>query len=235
MRSKARVTRLDLQELQAADYWNEELHEWLAECHAGVLLLTPHSIERPWVLKEATILTWRSRLDKRFKLFPALFDGVTSDMLEKGRFAPLVISSLQKVAGKTPEAIAEEIAQIVGPPAERDTPLDELAKTLTDLLVPPHVGGSVAEKLARKLGVDETRWVPGGPPEITRVRWIAGRLVRESLGEYTCVYDLMKDLVSTMSSALIAWQILEIVSPYSVSADAAGRLCEVARWPQKFQ
>jgi hypothetical protein len=152
---------LDLSELQAADDWNEEIHEWLAACHAGIVLLTPHSIERPWVLKEATILTWRRSLDTRhFKLFPALFDDVTDAMLEKAKFAPLVIKSLQAVAGKTPEAIANEVAQIIGDPMEVETPLDQLAKVLADLLVPPNAGQSTAEKLARKLGVDEKGWVP---------------------------------------------------------------------------
>jgi hypothetical protein len=226
---------LDLSELQAADDWNKELHEWLAACHAGIVLLTPHSIERPWVLKEATILTWRRSLDtQHFKLFPALFDGVTDAMLEKAKFAPLVIKSLQAVAGKTPEAIANEVAQIIGDPVEVETPLDQLAKVLADLLVPPNAGQSTAEKLARKLGVDEIGWVPNSPPELSRILLIAGRLVRENLGTYSDVYELMKDLLEAMPSISVARKVLALVAPYWVSTDAAVRLCEVAarheRW-----
>jgi TIR domain len=226
---------LDLSELQAADDWNEEIHEWLAACHAGIVLLTPHSIERPWVLKEATILTWRRSLDTRhFKLFPALFDDVTDAMLEKAKFAPLVIKSLQAVAGKTPEAIANEVAQIIGDPMEVETPLDQLAKVLADLLVPPNAGQSTAEKLARKLGVDEKGWVPNSPPELSRILLIAGRLVRENLGTYSDVYQLMKDLLEAMPSISVARKVLALVAPYWVSTDAAGRFCEVAARDERW-
>jgi hypothetical protein len=33
------------------------------------------TVERSWVLKEATILTWRNSLDAAFKLFPKIFVG----------------------------------------------------------------------------------------------------------------------------------------------------------------
>jgi len=198
-------------------------------------LLTPHSIERPWVLKEATILTWRRSLDTRhFKLFPALFDDVTDAMLEKAKFAPLVIKSLQAVAGKTPEAIANEVAQIIGDPMEVETPLDQLAKVLADLLVPPNAGQSTAEKLARKLGVDEKGWVPNSPPELSRILLIAGRLVRENLGTYSDVYQLMKDLLEAMPSISVARKVLALVAPYWVSTDAAGRFCEVAARDERW-
>lgn len=225
---------LDLRELQAADDWNKELHEWLAACHAGVILLTPHSVERPWVLKETTILTWRNSLDARFRLFPAVFDGVTDAMLKQQKFAPLVIRSIQKVAAKTPEEIASEIAQIIGPPIEVETPLDQLAKVLADLLVPPNAGKATAEKLARKLGIDEKVWVPNEPPELSRILLIAGRLVREDLGKYPNVYELMKDLLETMPSTSVARKVLGIVAPYWVSTDAAGQLCEVAARKERW-
>jgi hypothetical protein len=131
---------LDMRQLRASDDWNKELNEWLAGCHAGILLLTPHSVKRPWVLKEATILTWRRSLDPGFKLFPRVFEGVSSEMLAQEKFAPLIINSIQKVSNNTPRAIATEIAQIIGAPVEVDTPLDRLAKVLADLLTPPRAG-----------------------------------------------------------------------------------------------
>jgi hypothetical protein len=88
---------VEFKDIQSADDWNKEIHERLASCHAGVLLLTPESITRPWVLKEATILTWRRSLQPDcFKLFPIVFDGVTDQALEGQKFGPLVISSIQK-------------------------------------------------------------------------------------------------------------------------------------------
>lgn len=224
---------LDMRQLRASDDWNKELNEWLAGCHAGILLLTPHSVQRPWVLKEATILTWRRSLDAGFKLFPRIFEGVSAEILEREKFAPLLINSIQKVSNKTPTAIAREIAQIIGAPVEVETPLDRLAKVLADLLSPPRAGPSTAENLARKLGIDETLWVPNSPADVSHSRLIAGRILRENLGAYLGVYELTKDLLETMSREF-ALKALELVAPYWVPGDAAGRLCEITgrgeRW-----
>ena len=46
--------------LKAGDVWREGLHTALRTCSAGVVLLTPESLESQWVLKEATILSWRA-------------------------------------------------------------------------------------------------------------------------------------------------------------------------------
>lgn len=234
LRRKGFEVFLEFKDIQSADDWNKEIHERLASCHAGVLLLTPESITRPWVLKEATILTWRRSLQPDcFKLFPVVFDGVTDQALEQQKFGPLVISSIQKIAGRTPEAIAEEIKQVIGAAVETDTPLDQLAAVLADLLAPPVAGRSTAERLARKLGIDETRWAPNEPADLSRVLLIAGRLLQESLGHYKGVYDLMSDLLPTMSNEF-ARKTLTIVAPYWVPADAAGRLCEIVNRSQRW-
>src|SRR5678816_1440915 len=60
---------VDINELQAGRPWPKQLHEWMARCHAAVLLLTPNAVKSPWVLKEATILAWRLSLDKKLSLF----------------------------------------------------------------------------------------------------------------------------------------------------------------------
>src|SRR4051812_18264442 len=48
--------------LEPGDVWREAIHEALARCEGAVVLLTPESIESGWVLKEATILSWRAFL-----------------------------------------------------------------------------------------------------------------------------------------------------------------------------
>jgi hypothetical protein len=87
--------------------------------------------------------------------------------------------------------------------------------------------------LARKLGIDESVWVPNSPPDLSHIRLIAGRIVRENLGDYPGVYELMKDLLETMPREF-ALKALELVAPYWVSSEAAGRLCEITgrneRW-----
>src|SRR5437773_6595925 len=82
---------LDFKRLEPSFKWRSELDEWMATCHAAVLLLTPKALESQWVLKEATILAHRAARDTRFLLFPALLDGLTREQLtaKDSRFSPL--------------------------------------------------------------------------------------------------------------------------------------------------
>ena len=55
---------LDRDVLPPGEEWRHELHTWLGWCHAAVILFSPEALVSSWVLKEATILTWRRDLDK---------------------------------------------------------------------------------------------------------------------------------------------------------------------------
>jgi hypothetical protein len=112
---------------------------------------------------------------------------------------------------------------------ETDTPLDRFAAVLADLLSPLISGRSTAQNLAKKLGIDDARWASD---ERGLSRLIAGRLLQESLGQYNGVYELMSDLLPTMSTEF-ARKTLTIVAPYWVQADAAGRLCEIVNRDQR--
>src|SRR5262245_57840107 len=72
---------LDFERLEPAAKWRSEIDEWLAQCHAAVLMLTPKSLESAWVLKEATILAHRAARDDTFYLFPVLLEGLKRDDL----------------------------------------------------------------------------------------------------------------------------------------------------------
>lgn len=52
--------------------WDRLLDEWMAECHAAVLLLDTRALASPWVRKEAAILTWRWAADPDFLVIPVL-------------------------------------------------------------------------------------------------------------------------------------------------------------------
>ena len=57
--------------LPAGIDWEKRLNEWLAECHAAIILFSKRAIENSnWVKKEATILSWRRELEKDFILIP---------------------------------------------------------------------------------------------------------------------------------------------------------------------
>ena len=225
LEAKGYTVLFDRRRLQPGDDWNQELHEWLAWCHAGVLLLTPEALKSDWVLKEATILTWRRTLDPDFKLFPALLGGATADGLRERRFAPLMVRAVQALEGKTPEQIADEVEAVVGDEAEFDTPLDHLTGKLADLL--GKAGPNTLRAMARKLGVDDALWKSDEASTERRMGLIARRIVRESLGAYAGVDEVLFDVRSSLSREQME-EVLGLVAPYWVPAEAAGRLPEVA-------
>lgn len=58
--------------------WERYLNEWLAECDAAVILFSADSIQSWWVLKEATIVTWRRELNEQFTVVPVLIGDMDS-------------------------------------------------------------------------------------------------------------------------------------------------------------
>jgi hypothetical protein len=87
--------KLDRACLQAGDEWPLKLKQWLAECQAGVIFLTPEALESDWVLTETTILCWRHSLDSRVKVFPVWL-SVDDASLQRFGFKPTEISRIQR-------------------------------------------------------------------------------------------------------------------------------------------
>ena len=88
---------VDRDRLQAGDSWRDVLHEWLAECDAGLLLLSQRALASPWVLKESTVLAYRKAIDTDFPLYPVLLEGLKSDALASQGFSPLCLRDLQAI------------------------------------------------------------------------------------------------------------------------------------------
>jgi hypothetical protein len=83
--------------------WEKRLNEWLAECHAAIILFSRPAIENSnWVKKEASILSWRRELDKNFRLIPVLLKGQTCpEDLECDLFGTLRINKDQCIRDVT--------------------------------------------------------------------------------------------------------------------------------------
>lgn len=77
--------------------WERRLNEWLAECHAAIILFSERARTKSnWVKKEATILSWRREIQENFTLIPVLLDGQTDpDDLEQDLFGTLRINKSQ--------------------------------------------------------------------------------------------------------------------------------------------
>jgi hypothetical protein len=82
--------------LNPGDIWQDGLHRALRTCSAGVVLLTPESLESKWVLKEATILSWRVFLQEPVVLVPVVL-GVSDEQLTERGFGALNLDRIQWV------------------------------------------------------------------------------------------------------------------------------------------
>jgi TIR domain len=100
--------------LQAGDIWQDGLHSALRTCAAGVVLLTPESLESGWVLKEATILSWRVFERQAVILVPVVL-GVPADELARRGFGALALDQIQwvRVTGTDDAALASAVTEIV--------------------------------------------------------------------------------------------------------------------------
>ena len=119
--------------LTAGDIWQDGLHSALRRCAAGVVLLTPESLESGWVLKEATILSWRVFQREPILLVPVVL-GVTDDDLAKRGFGALALDQIQwvRVAGTDDAAVASTVTRIVAA-LERIPP----SSLVADKVLPP--------------------------------------------------------------------------------------------------
>lgn len=118
--------------------WDKRLNEWMAECHAAVILFSEAACKHSdWVKKEAAILSWRREIEDGFALIPVLLDGLTPEDLAQGLFGVMQINKSQCVrCGASADLIAEKIVTALGTPtsAASRTPFDDLEAAITRIL-----------------------------------------------------------------------------------------------------
>jgi hypothetical protein len=219
---------LDIKRLEASFEWRAELDEWMATCHAAVLLLTPKALESLWVLKEATILAHRAALDDRFLLFPALLDGLTRDQLKASIFSPLYLDALQRVGGTQPADIANavlgQLAKFGKPP---ETRLDLLVTALAAQLKTAAEDNAL-EAICEKLTGKPHQWDSSKTRARGTALVVALSIVSGTIGGYASLRDVMSDLLNAGLSKDAAGRVLNLAGPRWVNPEAAARLAEVA-------
>jgi hypothetical protein len=216
---------VDYKSLVSGVHWPRQLHQWMAKCHAAVLLLTQNAVCSSWVLKEATILAWRLSLDSQFHLFTIRFPDVTDEILTRARFDPLNLGEVQRINEQSTDQIALHVREVLGAVVPKRTPFDRLVGRLSDLFA--QVGESTVKDIAETICVAPPVWRPDIDLRRQYVDEIAARLLSENLGGYQGVDDLIEELSSTPVE--IVTRIFDIVSPYWVDAEAAGRLPALTR------
>jgi hypothetical protein len=84
--------------LESGEDWNDQLIDWMLECHGAILLLSKQALQSAWVEQEATILNLRKREDADFELIPVFLAGVDDTVLRdpaQSRLAALDLPRLQ--------------------------------------------------------------------------------------------------------------------------------------------
>ncbi len=215
---------VDWEGLKGGMNWPLYLIEWMVRCHAAVILLTQTAIPRPWVLKEATILTARRALDPNFRLFVVRFPD-TTDLLETHGYGPLSLDTIQQLAYTDAATVAAAIRDELGRVSRGVTPFEELVSRLQDVLA--NVGAHALEGVAKKLNVVPARLTIA---QTDRDRWIetiARHLACGHLGAFAGVRDLIDEFTS--GDAEDVRKILRYVSPYWIDPEAASRLPRLLR------
>ena len=212
---------LDKHDIQTGDEWRRNINAWLAECHAAVVLFSRRAVEQSqWVLKEATVLTWRRWRDNDFKLVPIRLDDVTTAELDSGPYAPLALEAIQQLSSNDADAIVAEIQRVVGPPRTFRTPLERVQDAIADLI--EGVGNRTLEQAcADHFGVVD--WTQ----ETNRRQRFADLLSRKLLVDGAGCLDTAVKVLHSVRSTLTrstARRIVELVAPFWVEPDAAGGL-----------
>src|SRR6266404_5841155 len=97
---------VDETRIQGGEPWRDCLHTWMGHCHGGVVLLTPKALSSAWVLKEATILSWRQSLSAgSFPLLPVFLGVQPGDLAKSEQFSPLALTEIQALKKLTELAL----------------------------------------------------------------------------------------------------------------------------------
>jgi hypothetical protein len=149
---------LDETRLEGGEPWRNCLHTWMGHCHASIILLTPKALTSPWVLKEATILSWRYSLSLgKFPLLP-IYLGLRSSEVEQSKlFSPLALTEIQGLKGLEGTDLFKAIADLLAPLrlAQAKTPQTLLEEKIAEWLARvnrPALLNEVADRLGEDLG-----------------------------------------------------------------------------------
>jgi TIR domain-containing protein len=101
--------------LKAGEVWREGLHTALRTCSAGVVLLTPESLESQWVLKEATILSWRAFVKTPPVVLIVFVLDVAQEEIDRRGFGALGLDAIQwiDIANPTQAGIKKAVNEAV--------------------------------------------------------------------------------------------------------------------------
>ncbi|MEN8180102.1 MAG: toll/interleukin-1 receptor domain-containing protein [Pseudomonadota bacterium] len=211
-------------DIYPSDDWEQRLDEWLAECHAAVILVSEAALESWWVQKEATILKWRWRLDPNFKhLLIVLLDDLQEDVFQQDRFKILNLPQIQFLTGHNDDsaqivaAIEKQLEKIE--PA--DTAFDEMREAISDSLsdVKPKTMKRVCQKLQVDKRLGETpKW--SGSDNTPQAAALARLILRKNESSLQTFNDVLNAIKPPIPADSAHW-LYKTVFPLWVREEAA--------------
>lgn len=211
---------VDYEEIKSGDVWRDRIHISLAECHAALILFDKEALNSPWVLKEATILSWRRALEKdSFRLLPVRLGSVTKDDLETRQFAPLLLNEVQHVVNADADSIVAAVLNSVNAGSDSRSLMELLVDDIAKQLELLNIADSTLENVARQQDPN-IRFTQGESRRTKFAELLARRLFRTGPLCLSCAVDLLNALGSAATRSVVE-KIAYLIAPLWVEPDAA--------------
>ncbi|MBM3525091.1 MAG: toll/interleukin-1 receptor domain-containing protein, partial [Alphaproteobacteria bacterium] len=202
--------------------WTPELHRWLAECDAAILMFSPDALASDWVFKEATILTFRASVHRDVRLLPVRDPRVPTALFESKHWAPLQANLLQMIELTDVSGVAAAAKEAFGPARQILTPYEELWTAVVSVLSkfdPAFLASAVDKRCPAPLRARR------GSPRRSRAEALTDWVLLDALRGMDGLYDLVEtDLRIPIRTEGLRERILDLaeqVDPLWISRDTA--------------
>jgi hypothetical protein len=206
--------------------WFRYLAEWMAECNAAIILFSRAAFEQSdWVRAEATILSWRKRIQPKFKLVGVLLDDVEPEEFDDDHFFKVIrISDFQFIRDFDSNDLAltvSEISQALDDLKNQELPAPflELARLGRDIL-----NNLKQEPLQDAWNALNSANKPIWQPGMDFGDALARMLLRDPSNALKNLHQLLKKLAHVLNKEQ-AHKLLEIFKGQWVNPEAAAELC----------
>lgn len=184
---------LDALHLEQGDAWKPQLFQWMARCHAALILLTEDALASNWVLQEATVLRARKALEPGFRVFIVVAPDLKQTCAERWKlFEPLGLDEIQGLRTLDADAIAATVSAALQKrvQSQRKTLFDRLHARVADSLGELGTKPNTLAELADHLALDEAEWIAITGSQQVVCDLLSRRLCRGDLGGYAELRDL---------------------------------------------
>jgi hypothetical protein len=197
----------------------------LAECQVAILMLSRRALARPWVLKEATILSFRKARDPAFAFLPLLLPGIDhAAIAAHPGFSALRLDVWQAFeAGVAAQTVASLVKQkLAGIQVPPTTPLDRLQDVLENRICQANAGA--LERACEDLLGETVAWSAETDRSRQRARVFARAITRGKLGRMVTLTGMTKVLNAAALAKEHLQKVLDLAASYWVEEEVAARL-----------